>query len=259
VTAPAPLTPLAPPATACKCCGAPARLYDVVDFHKNCAQGREPVLAASGVPVYYHRCGECGLVFTTRFDDFSIADFARHIYNGDYALVDPDYRDVRPGHNAGLVRHLFGARPQLRVLDYGGGNGRLAELLRQAGFADVRTFDPFVPEHAERPQGVFDLLLCFEVMEHTTDPRGTLRDMAALLAPRGLILCSTLLQPADFDSLGLGWWYAGPRNGHVSLYSERSLALLGRSLGLTLASFDSCLHILFRDELPAFARHLVGE
>jgi hypothetical protein len=38
-------------ATLCKCCGAPAFLYGVVDFHKNCEIYRRKVLDLSGIPI----------------------------------------------------------------------------------------------------------------------------------------------------------------------------------------------------------------
>ena len=44
---------------ACKCCGATALPYGVVDFHKNCEIQRRRVLGVSGVPIYYYRCPAC--------------------------------------------------------------------------------------------------------------------------------------------------------------------------------------------------------
>ena len=61
----------------------------------------------SGVPVYYHRCPECQFIFTTALDQFSKEDFARHVYNDQYSLIDPDYQDARPRHNAALVKELL--------------------------------------------------------------------------------------------------------------------------------------------------------
>ena len=71
-------------------------------------------------------------------------------------------------------------------------------------------------------------------------------DMNSLLAENGLILFSTLLQPADIDQQGLNWWYAGPRNGHVSLFSRASLGRLVDPFGLKLGSFNDNLHVLYR-------------
>jgi len=86
-----------------------------------------------------------------------------------------------------------------RILDCGGGNGTLAELLCSAGFTQVNTYDPFVPHHADKPAGRFDCVVSFEVLEHSTDPARSFADMNDSLTDTGLILFSTLLQPADID------------------------------------------------------------
>jgi 2-polyprenyl-6-hydroxyphenyl methylase/3-demethylubiquinone-9 3-methyltransferase len=230
--------------------------YGVVDFHKNCEIARRQVLGISGVPIYYYRCPACGFLFTTAFDEFTQDDFLRHVYNEDYLLVDPDYRGDRARVNADILIGLFSdARPR-RILDYGGGNGGLADRLRSAGFPQVETYDPFVPLHSDRPSGRFDCVVSFEVVEHSTDPERTFADMSDFLDEPGLILFSTLLQPPDIDRQGLGWWYAGPRNGHVSLFSRESLIALIEPFGFGLASFGDGLHILFR-EVPDFARHFL--
>jgi hypothetical protein len=102
------LSPVAPSQVPCKCCGGKASVYGVVDLNKNCeaAKNRFP-LPLAGVPIYYHRCQSCGLIFTVRFDDFSKSDFAEHIYNRDYRLVDPDYAQDRPLQNAKMLIGAF--------------------------------------------------------------------------------------------------------------------------------------------------------
>jgi Methyltransferase domain len=240
----------------CKCCGATAFPYGVVDFHKNCEIYRRKVLDVSGVPIYYYRCPVCRFLFTTAFDHFTSDDFLRHIYNEEYLLVDPDYRDDRPRSNASVLNGLFSGIKPRRILDYGGGNGTLAELLRTAGFPRVETYDPFTPRFSARPPGRFDCVVSFEVVEHSTDPERTFADMIGFLGDPGLILFSTLLQPADIDRQGLNWWYAGPRNGHVSLFSREGLEKIIEPFGFGLASFNGNFHVLFR-EIPDFARHFL--
>ena len=188
--------------TPCKCCGSLAFLYGVVDFHKNCEINRKNPLEISGVPIYYHRCPECHFIFTTALDHFTKEDFRRYVYNDKYPLIDPDYQEVRPAGNAALLdRLLSDVRPR-HILDYGGGNGRLAELLRAAGFSRVDTYDPFVPRYSAKPTGRYDCVVCFEVLEHSTLPARTLADMIDLLTGSGFILLSTLLQPDDIDLHG---------------------------------------------------------
>ena len=106
------------------------------------------------------------------------------------------------------------------------------------------------------PTDRFDCIVSFEVLEHSHDPARTFADMNGFLAESGLIIFSTLLQPADLDNIGLNWWYAGPRNGHVSLYSRPSLEKLIEPFGFKLGSFNDGLHILFR-EIPDFAKHFI--
>jgi SAM-dependent methyltransferase len=238
----------------CKICRAPSPLFGVVDFHKSCMEAKGLRLSLSGVPVYYRRCGQCGFAFTDAFDGWTPEEFERRIYNRDYLLVDPDYVEMRPAANARMVAESFpDAKTSIRILDYGGGSGLLAERLRETGFS-AATYDPF-STFDEVPEERFDLITCFEVMEHVPQPRETVAAMASLLKEGGVILFSTLVQPAEFEQLGLSWWYAAPRNGHVSLYTTAALARLFKAHGMKVGSFSEVLHIAYA-RVPAFAAHL---
>jgi SAM-dependent methyltransferase len=255
--APFQLRPTGPAPASCKLCGGAARLFGAIDFNRSCEEIRGKFLPVAGIPVPYRRCTACGLVYTEAFDDWSHADFERHIYNAGYSEVAADYEEVRPTNMAAFITRLFAeARHGLDILDYGGGNGVLAARLKTAGFPRVETYDPFHPAHRTRPDRRFDLVTCFETLEHMPDPTRGAADIAALLKPDGLLLLSTLVQPADFEAQGMAWWYIGPRNGHVTLHSRASLTALWAGQGLQLASFNDNLHVAFRT-LPPFARHLM--
>ncbi len=240
----------------CKICGSPAPLFGVVDFHQTCVGIRGVEFRLSGVPIYYRRCGNCAFLFTDAFDDWTVEQFKAHIYNEEYKLVDPDYSDFRARGNAGAVVRLWGPlRRETRVLDFGGGNDTLCTVLREAGFAAAVTYDPMVPQHAERPVGKFDLVTSFETFEHLPDPLAGVRSIVELTADPGLVFFSTLLQPADFDRQRLNWWYVGPRNGHVSLFSRQALALAWERYGYRVASLGDNFHFAFRN-LPSYLAHL---
>jgi 2-polyprenyl-6-hydroxyphenyl methylase/3-demethylubiquinone-9 3-methyltransferase len=238
----------------CKICRGPSPLFGVVDFHKSCIEAQGRRLALSGYPIYYRRCQQCGFAFTPAFDSWDQDAFHTLIYNNDYIIVDPDFADLRPSGNAKLVATSFPeTRASMEILDYGGGAGVFAARLREQGFS-ATTYDPF-SSFNQLPSEKFDMVTSFEVMEHVPSPQSTVATMVSLLKDPGAILFSTLVQPADFETIGLNWWYASPRNGHISLYSTQSLALLFKPHGMKVGSFSANLHIAY-GQIPPFAAHL---
>jgi len=252
------LRPVDPRPAPCKVCGGASPLFGVQDFNRSCEEHRGKFLPLTGAPIYYRRCSGCGLLFSDAFDDWSDEDFAAHIYNDGYAEVDPDFEVKRPVGNAGLVARTFKDCQGLEVLDYGGGNGRFAAELRQAGFRSVQTYDRFHPAHRERPAGRFNLVTCFETIEHMPDPKTGAADIASLLADDGLLILSTLVQTKDFARDRMHWWYIGPRNGHITLFTYKAMARLFGEFGLKVfATSNPVTHLICR-EVPSFARHVLG-
>ena len=252
------LRPMPPAPRPCKACGAPSPALGAVDFNKCCEDRRRVALPLFGYPVTYHRCPACALLFTGDFDAWALEDFRAHIYNEGYAEADPDYAGSRPAASAKLVEALLGESCRgLGTLDYGGGHGALAALLSSQHGMAAETYDPFNPGCDVPPQRQFPLVTCFEVLEHTPDPRATIREIAGLVQADGAVVFSTLLQPEDILRQGLGWWYVAPRNGHVTIYSAQSLRMLWAEAGLEVLSLNDNLHIAYR-VLPAFARRLIG-
>jgi len=250
------LRPVSAQACPCKICGSPAPLYGVVDFHKSCEEARGVHFALSGIPIYYRRCTSCQFLFTDAFDDWNAEQFKTHIYNDEYKLVDPDYQTARPRANADVVARLWGAiKAETRVLDYGGGNDTFCATLRDSGFPIAVTYDPMEPAYAARPEGKFDLVTSFETFEHLPDPAAGVASILESSAEPGLVFFTTALQPADFDQQRLNWWYVGPRNGHISLFSRQALAAAWNRHGYQVASLAENIHFAFRT-LPAVLAHL---
>ena len=98
-----------------------------------------------------------------------------------------------------------------RVLDAGCGAGYGAELLNQAGAASVVGIDTSTAALAlarlavtdgvtcelgdvtalSHPDDSFDLVVCFEVIEHVADPERVLDELSRVLRPDGLLLLSS--------------------------------------------------------------------
>jgi len=242
----------------CPVCKSGCQWLDVVDFNKSCEELRGKFLPLAGLPVYYAQCGYCGFCFAPEMCGWSLEVFSERVYNHDYPSVDPDYLDARPRANAAMLAKMFTGFPATH-LDYGGGNGLLSALLRDVGWASV-SYDPFVDRAAViSSTGRFDLITAFEVFEHVPDVQALMGNLCSLLAPNGIILFSTLLSDGNIQpNRRLSWWYAAPRNGHISLFSSKSLEILARQNGFNFGSFSKGLHIFFKNSPPPdWATHVI--
>ena len=241
----------------CPICDAPAAPQGTVDFNRSCEERRGKFLPPTGEPIAYHRCQNCGFCFAPDMYRWPIETFARKVYNDAYAAIDPDYLTDRPQSNAHALLEIFpDFFPKGRHLDYGGGNGALSRTLKKVGW-NTTTYDPFNdPAIDPRNLGSFDLITAFEVFEHVPDIAALLETMSDVLRARGLIFFTTLLSDGEIaPGQPLTWWYAAPRNGHISLFTRRSLTLLADYYGFAFTSLSPNTHIFSRLPAPAWADH----
>lgn len=133
----------------------------------------------------------------------------------------------------------------------------MSERLRESGWRSA-SYDPFADRN-KRPEqlGKFDLITAFEVFEHVPDARQLMTDLDSLLAADGVILFSTLLADGNIVPFQrLTWWYASPRNGHISLFSRQSLTILAADHDFRFGSFSEGFHGFWR-QIPPWAAHLI--
>lgn len=223
----------------------------MVDFNKNCEEQRGKYLPLSGRPVYYYQCGTCSLVFTTAFDKWSKSEFIEHIYNEGYIEVDPGYLEERPASNARLVSNFVKHQKELHILDYGGGNGRLSEILNANGF-HTKSWDPMDSSATRPDSGKFYVVTAFEVFEHTPTPIETFVEATEFLNNDGVLLFSTL----TIDNLpprACYFWYISPRNGHITIFTKRSLKILAEKFGYRIHHMTKGLHLAYRQP-PAWLK-----
>jgi hypothetical protein len=186
--------------------------------------------------VEYRRCPNCGFVFTNDFDSWSVKDFKEKVYNQAYGLADPDYvTGKRAREHARLMRSLMIERGIPALLDYGGGDGELARVIRTYGLEavswDCMTGGPI-------PKGIYKLITAFEVMEHTIIPLETLQDALSYADQECIFYFSTLCIPRNPDH-----WYIAPRNGHVSIHSFDSLEFLFKRVGWKVQHLNESHHV----------------
>jgi hypothetical protein len=249
------------PERPCKLCAQPSPLFDVVDFNKQCDYVLYPENIV-GIPVYYRRCDACGLVFTNFFDELDKDAWTRFVYNEDYKRIDPEFSRIRPERDARFVKELL--KPYWREgdggFDYGGGAGVFAERMRQAGM-NFLCVDPFGVD--ERPEGAGPerFLTSFEVFEHFVDLEASLEEAFGLCrTDEFLAIVGTKVVPAKLGKGQLSqWYYAGPRNGHITFYTTRSMELIAQRLGAEYRAVSSGMHLFGRGfDLKAISRRALG-
>jgi SAM-dependent methyltransferase len=136
-------------------------------------------------------------------------------------------------------------RQKGNLLDFGSGAGHFAAAQRDAGW-QVWAIDPYsrAAEHPDKvrldgdkivldfPDGFFDAVTLWYVIEHLRDPIAAIREFHRLLRPGGCLV----LSQQDFASLqartfGPRWLYLDPPR-HLWQFNETNLGRLARDLGL---------------------------
>lgn len=199
----------------CKICDSPTKkLFDLPSGKRSGGP-----LTAAGEDVPYYECQSCHFLFANHQ-----ANYDSHYWTS----LDP----VPDGRVIETLR-LFvfgGGRQGVSSLDYGCGQGFSVKTLREIGVdasgADVNPpVGPTFYSIKEAPRA--DIVTACEVVEHFTDPVGSFKHV------RSLARESFAFQTAYYDprSCGRDWWYLGPANGHVSLYSVRAFEVLAEIVG----------------------------
>jgi len=242
----------------CPVCTSISLAHDVVDFNKSCSLSSYYVLPLSGQAIYYFLCQNCGFCFAPDIRRWTKEEFAKKIYNPDYIKVDPDYLEVRPRQMYEFINSRFKQyKSEIIHLDYGGGNGTLSQFLRNNAW-DSNCYDPYsnIGKHISEIDRS-NLITCFEVIEHAENLDLLMRNLSSVAADESLIVISTLLSDGKINpGVRLDWWYAAPRNGHISLFSKKSLEILASNYGFNFYSADSSIHYFYKS-IPNWASSFI--
>ena len=202
-------------------------------------------------------CANCGFAWVDNpWTDFATV-YDEAYYRGQGSDVLIDYVDelahptvtLRRWEWRGildLLRELALPSDARRWLDFGCGNGGLVKYARETtkpgewlaggfeeGWAAQYGRSQGIPilarEDLAARCGSFDIVTAVEVMEHTLDPRETLREVRGLLPPGGVFLFTTG-NLAPYAGNLAAWGYVAPEI-HLSYFEPRALARLLEETG----------------------------
>lgn len=192
--------------------------------------------------VAYFKCSQCGFVQTEK--PFWLDEaYASSINLSDTGLVS---RNIKM-HKVVSLLLIFKYSLDGKFLDYGGGYGLFARLMRDYGF-DFYTTDPNTPNllargfdyTGESEKREIEFVTCFECFEHFPNPKASLEK---ILKISDNILFSTEIIP-DLTPQPSNWEYFGFNHGqHISFYSRKSIYCLAGQYGLNAYSFRN-IHLL---------------
>lgn len=110
-----------------------------------------------------------------------------------------------------ISKYIISLNPK-SILDYGCGRSDFVSYFWLDGRRTISKYDPAIPEYSEPPKGVYDLVLCLDVMEHIA-----IKDIARVLSQirqySQRAMFSISMKPARAH-------LPDGRNAHISLLSE---------------------------------------
>jgi hypothetical protein len=132
------------------------------------------------------------------------------------------------------------------MLDYAGGYGVFARLMRDEGYNFFR-HDPYCEnifaKHFDKSDSgiaTFDVLTAFEVFEHFNEP---IPEMEKLFALSPNILFSTTLLPEKETEIN-DWWYLSTETGqHIAFYSTNTMKYIAKKYNKQYYFSDNNIHL----------------
>ena len=189
-------------------------------------------------------CAGCGTIYTPYSPWYTSSYFFFFFYLNDDETHTPPFVLQRLEE---ITAYFAPYRQSNKLLDLGCGAGDLLEAARRNGWqaqgVDVaehvvnhvrqRGFEVFEGELHEAgfPAGKFDVVTAAELLEHISDPRALLQEVARILRPGGLFWTTTPhARGISARMLGLQWRCIWPPE-HLQLFSIRGLKALLREAG----------------------------
>jgi SAM-dependent methyltransferase len=197
------------------------------------------------------RCRKCSTIYTP-YSPWYSSEYFYEVYYPEQSLSPPAFVQTRLEEiTAGFSRY----RQQNRLLDIGCGAGGLLvaarkngweaqglEVAEQAiGYVRKLGFEVFQGElqQAEFPAEHFDVITAAEILEHLSEPRVLVQEVARVLRPGGLFWATTPhARGLSARVLGLKWRCVWPPE-HLQLFSLAGMKALLHDAGFKQVRFQT--------------------
>ncbi len=190
----------------------------------------------------YYKCPVCYLVFTGETAGREEQD--RH-----YRAQDKDdpafWRRVAETYVE--LASQFAAPG--RILDFGSGEGRLSEALRDMGY-EVESFEPRIHGAfgAREDTGRFGVVVANQVLEHLSEPCADIAMLCGVLEEGGMIFLTSSFTDAFIHSRDAveqfrSWWFKDDAT-HISFFCYWTLKWIAERLGLEVIGYGPIAAIL---------------
>lgn len=201
--------------------------------------------------VKFYSCDECGFMQTE--EPYWLKEaYESPISESDTGLL---MRNIHFSIVFSVALRFLNLNLKGRFLDFGGGHGVFARLMRDNGF-DFFWFD----KHAENifakgfeggiGQERYEAITSLETFEHLIDPK---KEIQELFIITDHVLFSTELLPEKVPSPETWWYYCLEHGQHISFFSKKSLEFLARKNGFYFLSAGNGMHLLSKYRVTRLA------
>jgi hypothetical protein len=201
--------------------------------------------------VDYVQCQSCGMVTAPESTNYNLSK----IYNSEY-FNNIDYGWKGRAKILSIYMryiNIFVPLKKMHICDFGAGNGYLSKKLKEKKF-NVLAYEPFIQKDTYLDKSYYcntpfnaDVLLMVEVFEHFTNAFEEIRRIISDFHNPNLIILTTNLTDNATKPIE-EWFYLDPDSGHFTLWSKKSLTLLGEMFGYKFISYDNAfLHIFCKE------------
>ncbi len=189
--------------------------------------------------IKYHYCENCGFLQTEEpywLDE----SYAESINVSDTGYIQ---RNINLSHKITVLLILF-FNKKAKFLDYAGGYGVFARMMRDIGFDfywdDLYTNNLFAKGFEHHKAHKYEAVTIFESFEHFVNP---ITEIENLLKHSENIILSTELLPNPIPPLD-DWWYYGLDHGqHISFYGKKTFKFIANKYNLNYVNLGE-LHLL---------------